>query len=153
MFQLPYTPSRLMRRTFFALLVTMVSAIAGDDDKATETAARLMPQQEKDGFEFRAQAWINDLEPKMGRAVRMQLFKGNEYAFCIAVPQDSGVHVTAAVLDFDGKPSGEILPVEAGWGVVLFYKPKKTGMYVVTIRQTDAGKSKTVPCAMITGWK
>lgn len=153
MHPLPYTPSRLMRRTFFALLMTMVSAIAGDDEKATETAARLMPQQEKDGFEFRAQAWINDLEPKMGRAVRMQLFKGNEYAFCIAVPHDSGVHVTAAVLDFDGKPSGEILPVQAGWGVVLFYKPKKTGTYVVTIRQTDAGKSKIVPCAMITGWK
>ena len=149
----PYTSCRLVLCTFFALLVTMVSAVAGDDEKATETAARLMPQQEKDGFEFRAQAWINDLEPKMGRAVRMQLFKGNEYAFCIAVPQDSGVHVTAAVLDFDGKPSGEILPVQAGWGVVLFYKPKKTGMYVVTIRQTDAGKSKTVPCAMITGWK
>ncbi len=148
-----HTPSRLIRRTFFVLMMTMASAVAGDDDKATETAARLMPQQEKDGYEFRAQAWVNDLEPKLGRAVRLQLFKGNEYAFCIAVPQDSGVHVTAAVLDFDGRPSGEILPVQAGWGVVLFYKPKKTGMYVVTIRQTDAGKSKTVPCAMITGWK
>lgn len=148
-----HTPSRLIRRTFFVLMMTMASAVAGDDDKATETAARLMPQQEKEGYEFRAQAWVNDLEPKLGRAVRLQLFKGNEYAFCIAVPQDSGVHVTAAVLDFDGRPSGEILPVQAGWGVVLFYKPKKTGMYVVTIRQTDAGKSKTVPCAMITGWK
>lgn len=148
-----HTPSRLIRRTFFVLMMTMASAVAGDDDKATETAARLMPQQEKEGYEFRAQAWLNDLEPKLGRAVRLQLFKGNEYAFCIAVPQDSGVHVTAAVLDFDGRPSGEILPVQAGWGVVLFYKPKKTGMYVVTIRQTDAGKSKTVPCAMITGWK
>ena len=97
-----HTPSRLIRRTFFVLMMTMASAVAGDDDKATETAARLMPQQEKEGYEFRAQAWVNDLEPKLGRAVRLQLFKGNEYAFCIAVPQDSGVHVTAAVLDFDG---------------------------------------------------
>ena len=81
------------------------------------------------------------------------MFKGNDYAFCIAVPQDSGVHVTAVVLDFDGKPSGEILPVQAGWGLVLFFKPRKTGTYVVAIRQTEGGKSKEVPCAMITGWK
>jgi hypothetical protein len=36
---------------------------------------------------------------------------------------------------------------------VLFYKPKKTGMYMVAIHQTEQGKHKTVPCAMVTGYK
>ncbi|MBL9131947.1 MAG: hypothetical protein JNG86_12150 [Verrucomicrobiaceae bacterium] len=148
-----YTIRRLLCCSFFAVLLPVSWSMAGDDDKATAAAALLMPPQEKDGYEFRAEAWLNDLEPKTGRAVRVQMFKGNEYAFCVAVPRDSGVHVTAAVLDFDGKPGGEILPVQAGWGVVLFYKPKKTGTYVVAIRQTEGGKSKEVPCAMITGWK
>lgn len=150
----PFSTARhLLRCAILVLLAAVSPALADDDEKATESAAQLMPRQEKAGYEFRAQAWINDLEVKTGRAVRVQMFKGNEYAFCIGVPQDSGVHVTAAVLDLNGMPAGEILPVQAGWGLVLFYKPKKTGTYVVAIHQTDKGKKKVVPCAMITGWK
>ena len=59
----------------------------------------------------------------------------------------------AAVLDLEGKPVGEILPVLDGWGLVLFYKPKKTGMNMIAIHQTDRGKRKDVPCAMVTGYK
>ncbi len=137
------------------LLIALGTATVLADEKelAAATAMRLVPQQEQDGYEFRTEAWVKDLEVKTGRAVRVQLFKGNEYRFCIAVAPESGVHVTAAVLDAQGTPGGEILPVKAGWGLILSYKPKKTGVYVVAIRQTDAGKAKEVPCAMITGWK
>jgi hypothetical protein len=151
------TPPACTHRTLFsclmALLVLTCSSLAGDKEKAADTAARLLPLQEQEGFEFRAEAWVNTLEVKTGRAVRMQLFKGNEYRFCIAVPPDSGVHVTAAVLDATGTPNGEILPVKDGWGLVLSYKPKKTGDYIIAIRQTEDGKAREVPCAMITGWK
>lgn len=136
------------------MLSSLIPAVQAADVEAAEaTALRLVPQQEKEGYEFRSESWANELAPDMGRAVRMQLFKGNEYAFCIAVPEKSGVAVTAAVLDFEGKPGGELLPVKDGWGLVLYYKPKKTGLYVVAIRQTDAGKKKKTACAMITGWK
>ncbi|MBE7493672.1 MAG: hypothetical protein HS117_01855 [Verrucomicrobiaceae bacterium] len=153
MIMLHYPVRHLLRCSFLVLLMTFSAGWVKADDKAAATAARLVPQQEKEGYEFRAEGWLNNLDPDMGRAVRIQMFKGNEYAFCIAVPPESGVHVTAAVLDFEGKPGGEILPVQAGWGVVLFYKPKKTGTYVVAIRQTDGGKKKKVSCAMFTGWK
>jgi hypothetical protein len=135
------------------LMLTAAPLAAADTDAAEATALRLVPQQEKEGYEFRSELWSNELAPDMGRAVRMQLFKGNEYAFCIAVPEKSGVAITAAVLDFEGKPGGEMLPVQAGWGLVLFYKPKKTGQYVVAVRQTDEGKKKKTSCAIVTGWK
>lgn len=136
-----------------ALWLTAAPLAAADMEAAQATALRLVPRQEKDGYEFRSELWTNELAPDVGRAVRMQLFKGNEYAFCIAVPDKSGVAITAAVLDFEGKPGGELLPVKDGWGLVLFYKPKKTGQYVVAVRQTDDGKKMKTACAMVTGWK
>ena len=95
-----------------------------------------------------AQGWV----PDIGKAVRVQLFKGNDYRFCIAVPVNSGVQITAAVMDVDGKPQGLLQSVEQGWGLVLSFKPKKTGVYAVAIRQTDKGRMKAVNCAMLTGY-
>lgn len=141
----------------WAVLVGLLF-VAGDvsaRDKAdAETAARRMAADfEKEKFEFRADAWIRDLSPTVGKALKVQLFKGNDYRFCVAVPRDSGVFITAAVLDLEGQPTGEIQPVLAGWGCVLSFKPKKTGVYVVAVRQTDEGKSREVPCAVLTGYR
>jgi hypothetical protein len=125
------------------LTLTAAPVTAADTEAAEATALRLVPQQEKEGYEFRSELWTNELAPDLGRAVRMQLFKGNEYAFCIAVPDKSGVAITAAVLDFDGKPGGELLPVKDGWGLVLFYKPKKTGsMPWPCVRRTRAKRRR-----------
>jgi hypothetical protein len=153
-FMKPFIPSLILVMALCAALMLNAAPLPAADVEAAEaTALRLVPQQEREGFEFRSELWTNELAPDVGRAVRIQLFKGNEYAFCIAVPEKSGVAITAAVLDFDGRPGGELLPVKAGWGLVLFYKPKKTGQYVVAVRQTDEGKKKMTACTMVTGWR
>ncbi len=159
----PFCDCPPLRRTSFPLLVLLMTALAAmlptpasaRDKAEAEAAARKVATQleREEKFEFRADAWLKDLDPKVGKAVRVQLFKGNDYRFVIAVPPDSGVHVSAMVLDFDGDPVGKFQPVLAGWGCVLHFKPEKTGIYVVSIRQTDEGKQREVPCAMITGWK
>ncbi len=138
-----------------AALVLVSSAVfAGRDQTAPEAAAWSMARPlEAESYAFRAEAWEKELKPDLGKAVRVQLFKGNDYRFCIAVPMDSGVQITAAVLDGDGKPLGQLQAVEKGWGLVLSFKPKKTGVYAVAIRQTNQGKAKVVPCAMLTGYK
>ncbi|HYF36794.1 MAG TPA: hypothetical protein VD994_15975, partial [Prosthecobacter sp.] len=104
-------------------------------------------------YVFRAEAWTGDLPKDLGKAVRMQLFKGNDYCIGVAVPRKSGVRISGAVLDFQGKPVGEIQPVLDGWGFLLFFKPQKTGTYVVTIRQEDGGKKADTACALIIGYK
>ena len=145
-------------RRFFCLAVSFLlvasASFAGREPSDAEQAAWSMARPlEKEGYFFRAEAWEKELKPEMGKAVRVQLFKGNDYRFCIAVPMDSGVQMTAAVLDGDGKPQGQLQSVEQGWGLVLSFKPKRTGVYAVAIRQTDKGKMKAVPCAMITGYQ
>lgn len=140
---------------FCAAIVLLSATIAPAREKdEAEAAARALAQTlEKEKFEFRAEAWVKDLQPDIGRAVRVQLFKGNDYRFCVAVPLDSQVRITAAVLDLDGLPTGELLPVEEGWGCIVSFKPKKTGVYAVAVRQEPGGKLKKVACAVITGYR
>ncbi|MCB1209286.1 MAG: hypothetical protein KDK97_08165 [Verrucomicrobiales bacterium] len=136
-----------------SLLHPLQSTRAGSEEDATATVMAMSAELEKQGFEFRSDVWVKDLQADVGKAVRVQLFKGNDYRFCIAVPGRSGVQITAAVLDFSGKPGGDIQPLADGSGLILSYKPKKTGAYAVAIRQTESGKHKTTACALITGYK
>jgi len=78
---------------FCAAIVLLSATIAPAREKdEAEAAARALAQTlEKEKFEFRAEAWVKDLQPDIGRAVRVQLFKGNDYRFCVAVPLDSQV--------------------------------------------------------------
>jgi uncharacterized lipoprotein YmbA len=140
----------------FAVLgcLSLAGQVEASEAEESEKAALAMAQPlEKEGFVFRAEAWVRELQPQMGKAIKVQLFKGNDYRFCIAVPPQSGVQITATVLDFEGKPGGKIRVVEGGWGVVLEYSPKKTGVYAVAIRQTEAGKTRPVTCSMVTGYQ
>lgn len=123
-------------------------------EEAEAAALALARDQEKlAGYSFRAEIWTGALARDVGKAVKMQLFKGNEYCIGVAVPRKSGLRVTGAVLDFQGQPVGEIQPVLDGWGFLLFFKPKKTGVYVVTMRQEEGGKRRDTACALVTGFK
>ena len=98
-------------------------------------------------YDFRADVWERELKPDLGKAVRLQLFKGNEYRVCVAVAEHSDVLIEAHVLDINGE-NVEAAMDKHGWGVVLTARPKHTGVYIVTIRQAG-GKPKPVTCAMI----
>lgn len=143
------------RRLFLAgLLLAAVPAVAAKtEDEAEAAATALALDQEQVGYAFRAETWVAPLPAELGKAVRLQLFKGNEYCIAVAVPRGSGIHVTGAVLDFSGEPVGEIQPVLDGWGFLLFFKPKKTGVYVVTIRQDETGRRRDTTCAVAVGYK
>jgi hypothetical protein len=154
---MPY-PS-LLRFAAYSLLAclfftTQLHVHADDADEAEAAALALARDQERlGGYSFRAEVWTGSLPRDLGKAVKMQLFKGNEYCIGVAVPRKSGVRVTGAVLDFQGQPVGEIQPVLDGWGFLLFFKPKKTGVYVVVIRQEDGAKRRDTACALVTGYK
>ena len=128
-----------------------MSALANDKTDALAAAEELVAPLEKDGYEFRAEAWTGSIKPEMGRAVRVQLFKGLDYRFCIAIPADSKSKITATLLDFEGKATGEASVTASGKGVIVSAKPKKTGVYALAIRQTEGKRDAT--CVVITGWK
>lgn len=136
------------------LVMTAGMPAAERDQSPAEAAAWALARPlEREGFEFRAEAWERDLRADLGKALRMQLFKGNDYRFCVAVPARSGVRIAATVLDFEGKPAGTMAVLEEGWGLVLSFKPKATGVYVIAVRQAEGGTGKTAACAVLTGYK
>lgn len=147
--------SQMLRLAGIGSLVLAAASLASATpaQDAEAAAKALAKDQEKAGYVFRAEAWTGDLPKDLGKAVRMQLFKGNDYCIGVAVPRTSGVHITGSVLDFQGKPVGEIQPVLDGWGFLLFFKPQKTGLYVVTVREAEAGKKADTTCALIIGYK
>lgn len=153
--RLPVSPSAFLVAALHVLMLLSTPSFlrADDREEADKAAHALAYDQENEGYNIRAESWVRVLEPEVGKATRMQLYKGNDYCFCVAVPKKAGVHITGAVLDLNGKPSGEILPVLDGWGFVLFYKPTKTGMYMIAVHETEKGKRKQVPVAMVTGYK
>lgn len=134
----------------FAVVPELHAQIRGEN-KALETLMDSVETYEKDGYEFRQQAWVGILKPELGRAVRVQFFKGLEYKVCISVPQDSGAKVAAVLLDGEGKQVGQADPSEGAGNVVISAKPRRTGYYAVAIRLVE-GK-KDVVCAMTQGWK
>jgi hypothetical protein len=150
----PVALKSCQRRRFLAgLLLAALPAAAKTEDDAVAAVTALARDQEQAGYAFRAENWVAPLSADLGKAVRLQLFKGNEYCIAVAVPRGSGVHVTGAVLDFSGEPVGEIQPVLDGWGFLLFFKPRKTGVYVVTIHQDEAGRRRDTSCAVAVGYK
>jgi hypothetical protein len=146
------------RRTLVAVFLFAASLLSpaaggaeGDTEEAEMAVARLVHPLEKSGYDFRADVWERELKPDLGKAVRLQLFKGNEYKVCVAVSERSGVEIEAHVLDINGE-NIEAAVDKRGWGVVLTAKPRHTGVYIVTIRQSG-GKPKPVTCVMIMGYK
>lgn len=151
------TSRRAMFILSFCLLaaaVTPWASVSADEVEDVETAiVNLAGKYEKDGFDFRADIWERELTPELGKAVRVQFFKGNDYRVCVAVSPKSGVQIAAHVLDAEGKPVESKIETEEGsWGATLHVKPKRTGVFVVVVRHAG-GKEKPAICAMITGYK
>jgi hypothetical protein len=90
----------------------------------------------KKGFNVREDAWGGDLGVKDQQAVQAQLFKGNEYWFCL------GTDVKGAVLSvniYDSK--GKLVNVEttrAGRLSAVRVEPQRTGTYyaIVTVHKS-----------------
>src|ERR1700710_129697 len=105
-----------------------VNVQAGNDDEEAESAVlSLTKPLEKSGFNFRADIWERPLAPDLGKAVRLQLFKGNDYRVCVAVPEHAGINIEAHVVDINGQPVEEKTDSK-GWGTILTVKPKHTGV-------------------------
>lgn len=134
------------------LLSGVMPLLAADKHDAERAARQSAPALEKLGFVFRADSWVRELRPDVGKAVRMQLFRGLEYRFILAVPPRSDSSVSGVVLDFEGRVASQQVGAQGpGKVVVIGIKPKRTGVYAVAVRQ--ASGTAAVPCCILTGYK
>jgi hypothetical protein len=137
------------------LLLTSTWGQAADQGSAERAARAAAAPWEAQGYAFRAESWVRDLAPDVGKAIRVQLFKGLDYRFAVAVPAQSGASVAAAVLDSRGKEASRVTGKEAeAPALVLSIKPKKTGVYMIVVRQAASqAPARTVSCCVLTGFK
>jgi hypothetical protein len=130
-----------------------LSVRAGVEEDAQKAALLLALPLEEAGFDFRADIWVRELTSEVGKAVRVQMFKGNDYRVCVSVPTGSGAQITAHVLDGEGaNMEAKAEPTPDGAGTVLHVKPPRTGVYLFVVK-LSGGKTKKTICAMITGYK
>jgi len=130
-------------------LLAVTSAWATVDDALSFAQEAALPYS-KQGFTIREDAWGGDLGVKDQQAVTAQLFKGNEYWFCLGSDTRGAVisvHVydsTGKLVDADYWQKGRF----AGVKVV----PQKTGSYyaIVTIEKSPQERTNW---ALVYGYK
>ncbi len=123
---------------FLALFLIPAYAYVNDALSFAHEAA--VPYVKK-GFSVREDAWGGDLGVKDQQAVTAQLFKGNEYWFCLGT-EVRGAVVTLHLYDSQGK-----LAESESWQKGRFagarISPPKTGTYYAIITVEKSPEERT----------
>ncbi len=135
-----------------ALLVALVlpTALRATVDDALSFAYEAATDYVKQGYTFREDAWGGDLGAGDQKAVTAQLFRGNDYWFCLGTDTD-GAAVTVRVYDSKGK-----LVDSQAWQKGRFagaqVKPKQTGTFyaIVEVKKSPAERTNW---ALVYGYK
>lgn len=123
-----------------ALLALPLAAQATVDD-ALSFAYEAATPYVKQGFTFREDAWGGDLGVGDQKAVTAQLFKGNEYWFCLGTDVDGAV-VTVHVYDSKGKLA-ESQNWQKGRFAGALVNPKQTGTYYAIVEVKKSSEERT----------
>ena len=96
----------------------------------------------KKGFQVREDYWAGDLASGEKKAVRQQLFKGNEYWFWLGTEVDRA-KVSVHVYDSDGKLAEEPDGWEKGHFAAAHVIPKATGSYFIIVSVEESPEERT----------
>ncbi len=133
-----------------ALVTLGLSAAWAAVDDALSFAHEAALPYVKQGYTIREDAWGGDLGVKDQQAVTAQLFKGNEYWFCLGT-DTRGAVITVHVYDSNGKLA-ESEAFQKGRFAGAKVTPTKTGTYyaIVTVEKSSEERSNW---ALVYGYK
>src|SRR6476660_4236162 len=123
-------------------LMAVQPAIFASVDDAQSFALQAAEPYVKQGFQVREDYWGGDLGSAEKKAVRQQLFKGNEYWFWLGTEVDKAkgsVHV----YDSDGKLAEESDGWQKGHFAGSHVIPKATGSYFVIVSVEESPEERT----------
>ncbi len=132
-----------------ALLALPASLHATVDD-ALSFAYEAATPYVKEGYTFREDAWGGDLGVGDQKAVTAQLFRGNEYWFCLGTDAD-GALVTVNVYDSKGKIAGTKAWQKGRFAGVMV-TPKQTGTFYAIVEVKKSPQERT-PWALVYGYR
>ena len=133
----------LLRGSFLltAVIVMQRAACASVDD-AQSFALQAAEPYVKQGFQVREDYWGGDLASGEKKAVRQQLFKGNEYWFWLGTEVDRA-KVSVHIYDSDGKLAEEPDSWEKGHFAAAHVVPKTTGSYFIIVSVEESPEERT----------
>lgn len=133
-----------MKEFFITLLLAqalLLSPAYAYVDDALSFAHEAADPYVKKGFTVREDAWGGDLGVKEQQAITAQLFKGNEYWFCLGT-EVRGAVVTIHIYDSQGKLA-EMESWRKGRFSGAFIVPPKTGTYYAIITVEKSPQERT----------
>jgi hypothetical protein len=136
--------AKLLLRVSFLLtaVIVMQRAACASVDDAQSFALQAAEPYVKQGFQVREDYWGGDLASGEKKAVRQQLFKGNEYWFWLGTEVDRA-KVSVHIYDSDGKLAEEADSWEKGHFAAAHVVPKTTGSYFVIVSVEESPEERT----------
>jgi len=132
--------TKLAAGAIAGLITSLGSAFATVDD-ALSFAFEAATPYVKQGFTFRQEAWGGDLGVGDQKAVTAQLFRGNEYWFCMATDVE-GASIRIHLYDSNGKLA-EAQSWQKGRFAAARIVPTQTGTYfaIVEVRRSPVERT------------
>src|SRR5499433_583787 len=136
--------AKILLRTssLLAAVVIMERTSLASVDDAQSFALQAAEPYVKQGFQVREDYWGGDLGAGEKKAVRQQLFKGNEYWFWLGTEVDKA-KVSVHVYDSDGKLAEEPDSWEKGHFAAAHVIPKATGSYFIIVSVEQSPEERT----------
>ena len=132
----------LRSSSLLVAVVVMQRAACASVDDAQSFALQAAEPYVKQGFQVREDYWGGDLASGEKKAVRQQLFKGNEYWFWLGTEVDRA-KVSVHIYDSDGKLAEEPDSWEKGHFAAAHVIPKTTGSYFVIVSVEESPEDRT----------
>src|SRR4051812_38314421 len=132
-----------LRTTLLIALAVIAAAVArasvGD---AQSFALQAAEPYVKDGFQVREDYWGGDLGAGEKKAVRQQLFKGNEYWVWVGTEVESS-KVSVHIYDSEGKLAETSDSWQKGHFAAAHIVPKSTGSYFIIVEIEQSPEERT----------
>src|SRR6267154_2733224 len=129
-----------------SLVAALVFAVVPDGrasvDDAQSFALQAAEPYVKEGFQVREDYWGGDLGAGEKKAVRQQLFKGNEYWFWLGTEVERA-KISVHIYDSEGKLAEQSDSWEKGHFAAAHVVPKTTGSYFVIVNIEESPEERT----------
>jgi len=132
---------------------TIVQALS--EPGVSDVLRKLVDEYSEKGFKLRKEHWSGKLEVGKHKVVKHQLFRGNEYWFWAAIPDD-GYELIVEIFDGSGNPvSLEKFSNKGMSGARVL--PVKTGTYLVKItlgeQKEKRSSARELDWALVYGYR
>jgi hypothetical protein len=133
----------IQRAGFSAAIIFALNAAAlATVDDAQTFALQAAEPYVKEGFQVREDYWGGDLGVGEKKAVKQQLFKGNEYWFWLGSEIEQA-KISVHIYDLEGKIAEESDGWQKGHFAAAHIVPKATGSYFVIVAIEQSPEERT----------